>query len=171
MEKQWKVFNKKLVKRIRFEREGFLIDVILQDCITGDVLFGASMTRETFLETIDKGIVVLFSKSRKERWVKGETSGNYLKVVSIMLNCEKNQLLIQVLPIGDGVCHKRDKKGKSKRSCFFRSLLKVEAVEIGGKYYRIKSGTKEGVNYYFDYGWLTQEELFNLRQIDPRYAP
>jgi phosphoribosyl-ATP pyrophosphohydrolase/phosphoribosyl-AMP cyclohydrolase len=90
MQDRWKVFNEGMIKSIRFERDGFLVDVILQNCITRDVLFGASMTKETLSETIEKGVVVLYSKNRKVRWLKGETSGDYLKIVSMTLNCERN---------------------------------------------------------------------------------
>lgn len=171
MEGQWKVFNKRMIKGIEFKRDGFLIDVILQNCITRDVLFGASMTKETLLETIEKGVVVLYSKSRGMRWLKGEISGDYLKVVNITLNCEKNQLLIVVLPISAGACHKKDKKGNTKSTCFYRTLLEVNVMEINGKYYRIKNREKEEVEFYFGYGWLSSDELFNLRRINPCCVP
>jgi hypothetical protein len=80
-------------------------------------------------------------------------------------------LLIQVLPIGEGVCHKKDKNDKARPACFYRELLEVNAIEIGGKHYRIKNRTKKEVNFYSGYGWLSQEELFNLRQVDVRQAP
>lgn len=171
MKNQWKFFSSRLLKKVRFEREGGLVDVILQNYITKEVLFGASMSKETLEETIEKGVVVLFSRSRRKRWLKGETSGNFLKVVNILLNCEKNQLLIQVVPVGRGVCHKINNDGIAKPSCFFRLLATKETVEIDNRFYRVKNGNKEEVSFCVPYGWLSADELFELRQKDPRYAP
>lgn len=171
MQDQWKVFNKRMIKSIRFERDGFLVDVILQNCITRDVLFGASMTKETLLETIENGVVVLYSKNRKVRWLKGETSGDFLKVVSMTLNCEKNQLLVQVLPIGEGVCHRKSRNGKAKASCFYRLVAKVNIIEVNGKYYQIRNRRQKEVKLYTGYGWLSENDIFKLRQTDYRFAP
>lgn len=171
MENQWKMFNEKLIKKIRFERDGFLVDVILQNYFTKQVLFGASMTKETLEETIQRGIVILFSKSRNVRWIKGETSGDYLKVVSMTVNCHKDHLLIQVLPVGKGVCYKKTKTGRTRAGCFYRVLLEMRIVEIDGKNYRVKHGNAEEVDFYEGFGWLTSDELFELRQIFPRIAP
>ena len=171
METEWKELSKKLIKKVRFEREGLLVDVILQDYLTKEVLFGASMTKETLWETIEKGIVVLWSRSRRKKWLKGETSGNFLKAVRIFLNCEKNCLLIQTLSVGKGVCHKTDKNGNNKPSCFYRLMAEKEIIEVDGRWYRVKNGKKEKVIYDEIFGWLSDEELFELRQKDPRYAP
>lgn len=171
MKNQWEFFSGRLLKKVRFEREGALVDVILQNYITKEVLFGASMSKETLEETIEKGVVVLFSRSRRKRWLKGETSGNFLKFVNILLNCEKNQLLIQVLLVSKGVCHKTNNDGTAKPSCFYRLLATKEIVEIDSRFYRAKNGKKEEVCFYVPYGWLSVNELFELRQKDPRYAP
>lgn len=133
-----KFFDKKVVAKVRFERDGFLVDVILQNYITKRVLFGASMREEDLLETIEKGVVVLWSKSRRIRWMKGESSGNFLKVVRIMLNCENNQLLIQVIPSGEGVCHEKDRKGRYRKTCFFRVLLREKITKEDFVYYKAK---------------------------------
>jgi phosphoribosyl-AMP cyclohydrolase len=166
-----KFFDKEILAKVQFKRDGFLVDIILQNYITKDVLFGASMSREILEETIKRGVVVLFSKSRKVRWVKGETSGNFLRIMRIMLNCDCNQLLIQVIPLGEGVCHEVDEKGKARPSCFSKLLVETEVFEEGGKNYIIRDGRKEEVNSYVPYGWFTDDELFKLRQSDPRYAP
>lgn len=131
MKNRWKVFNEGLLEKINFGRDGFLIDVVLQNYADKKVLFGASMNKEALEETIRRKTVVLWSKSQGKLWVKGETSGDYLRVISIMLNCEKNQLLIQVFPLGKGVCHTRDRKGKPRKSCFYRLLLEENIVMNG----------------------------------------
>jgi phosphoribosyl-AMP cyclohydrolase len=111
------IIDSEILKKINFgraiHRDGTeapkLIDVILQNHLNSQVLYGASMNQQNFEETLKTGFVVLYSKSRKTRWLKGETSGDKLKVVKIFLNCNNDQLLIQVIPIGVGVCHEKMK--------------------------------------------------------------
>ena len=102
-----------------------LINGILQNKKTKQVLYGASMSSKTLDETMETGFVVLYSRSRKCRWFKGETSGNTLKVIDIYLNCDNDQLLIMVEPQGEGVCHEKDSEGKYKPTCFSKFLLKT----------------------------------------------
>ena len=122
---------KKIILEKIFHRDGTeapeLINVILQNNITKDVLYGASMSKETLKETMEIGYVVLYSRSRKCRWFKGETSGNKLKVVSIYLNCDNDQLRIMVEPEGEGVCHEKDEHGKYRPTCFFKPVLTLKA--------------------------------------------
>ncbi|MFZ2975659.1 MAG: phosphoribosyl-AMP cyclohydrolase [Candidatus Moraniibacteriota bacterium] len=127
------MINSEILNKVSFgraiHRDGTkapdLIDVILQNHLNGQVLYGASMNQENFAETLEIGFVVLYSKSRKTRWFKGETSGDKLQVVNIFLNCNNDQLLIQVIPIGAGVCHEKDENGISKPTCFSKLLLEV----------------------------------------------
>jgi phosphoribosyl-AMP cyclohydrolase len=99
-----------------------LIDVVLQNKKNKKVLFCASMNKKALSETKKTGRVVLYSKSRKCLWCKGSTSGDWLKVGKIYVNCENNCLLIKTIPQGKGVCHVKDKKGKAKVTCFFRKI-------------------------------------------------
>jgi len=133
MKTKGKLFDKEVLKLAKFERalhrDGTvapdLIEVILQNYKTGQVLFGASMSRETLEETLKTGFVVLYSRSRKGRWLKGETSGDTLKVVKVFLNCDNDQLLLQVIPQGEGVCHEKDERGIAKPTCFSKVLLET----------------------------------------------
>lgn len=110
-----------------FHRDGTeapdLVDVIVQNWLTKKVLFGASMSQETLKETMVTNFLVLYSKSRKGRWLKGETSGDKLGVVGIDLNCNCDTPLVQVIPLGEGVCHEKDSYGKTKSTCFNKTLL------------------------------------------------
>jgi phosphoribosyl-AMP cyclohydrolase len=134
MKTQRIALNSEMLVKVKFgpalHRDGSkapeLISVILQNYLTQEVLYGASMSQEALTETIEKGLVVLYSKSRKCRWLKGETSGDMLKVIKIFLNCDNNQLLIQVIPLGQGVCHEKDENGKSKPTCFGKLLLEAK---------------------------------------------
>lgn len=133
MNMQWKVINKELLAQVKFgpglHRDGTktpdLISVILQNYQTKEVLYGASMNKFTLAETIEIGLVVLYSKTAKDRWLKGETSGDKLKVVKVFLNCNSDQLLIQVIPLGQGVCHEKDASGKTKPTCFSKLLFEA----------------------------------------------
>jgi phosphoribosyl-AMP cyclohydrolase len=100
-----------------------VIPVVLQDADSGEVLWIAYANEEALRETLRTGRAVLFSTSRGELWRKGETSGDWLAVVDVSVNCEQNSLLYRVRPQGAGVCHTRDPAtGKPRRRCFYRRL-------------------------------------------------
>jgi phosphoribosyl-ATP pyrophosphohydrolase/phosphoribosyl-AMP cyclohydrolase len=81
-----------------------LLPVIVQDDTTLKVLMLGYMNREAFEKTVAEGVVTFWSRSRQCLWTKGETSGNFLTVVSIKLDCDQDTLLIRVHPAGP-VCH------------------------------------------------------------------
>ena len=87
-----------------FNKMGGLIPAILQDVDTQKVLMLGYMNEEAYQKTLDTGIVTFFSRTRQTLWTKGETSGNFLHVVSIKSDCDQDTLLIQVHPDGP-VCH------------------------------------------------------------------
>ena len=81
-----------------------LVPVIVQDDGTGKVLMLAFMNREALDKTIETGLVTFYSRSRQQLWTKGETSGNFLKVASVHIDCDRDTLLIKAQPAGP-VCH------------------------------------------------------------------
>ena len=87
-----------------FSKMGGLIPAIIQDADTQKVLMLGYMNEEAYQKTLDTGIVTFFSRTRQTLWTKGETSGNFLHVVSIKSDCDQDTLLIQVHPDGP-VCH------------------------------------------------------------------
>ena len=89
---------------INFEKSGGLVPAIIQDSVTGKVLMLGYMNEESFAKTQESGRVCFYSRTRQCLWTKGETSGNYLNVVSIKAECDQDTLLIQVKPCGP-VCH------------------------------------------------------------------
>lgn len=89
---------------IDFDKSGGLVPTIVQDCKTLQVLMLAWMNRAVLEETLESGEATFYSRSRGERWRKGETSGNRLKIVSITLDCDRDTLLIAVEPLGPA-CH------------------------------------------------------------------
>jgi phosphoribosyl-ATP pyrophosphohydrolase/phosphoribosyl-AMP cyclohydrolase len=87
-----------------FTKNDGLIPVIIQDNQTQQVLMLGYMNEEAFQKTQREGIVTFFSRSKNRLWTKGETSGNFLTVVSIKEDCDEDTLLIQVNPTGP-TCH------------------------------------------------------------------
>ncbi len=81
-----------------------LVPAIIQDATTGKVLMLGYMNQEALDKTKADGVVTFFSRSRQKLWTKGETSGNFLHVVSIAEDCDHDTLLIKVHPDGP-VCH------------------------------------------------------------------
>ncbi|MFN3698623.1 MAG: bifunctional phosphoribosyl-AMP cyclohydrolase/phosphoribosyl-ATP diphosphatase HisIE [Dictyoglomus sp.] len=103
----------KLIENLKFDERG-LIPVIVQDYTTGKVLMLAYMNEEALRKTIETKEAWYFSRSRNSLWHKGETSGNYQKVMDIAVDCDKDALLVMVEQIGVA-CH------TGNFSCFYRS--------------------------------------------------
>ena len=81
-----------------------LIPAIIQDSNTQKVLMLGYMNVESLQKTKDTGLVTFFSRSRQELWTKGETSGNFMKVVEILTDCDNDTILVKAHPVGP-VCH------------------------------------------------------------------
>ena len=98
--------NKKDIKfmDIDFEKMNGLVPAIIQDSTTRKVLMLGYMNKEAFDKTMETGRVTFYSRRRKCLWTKGETSGNYLNLVDIKNDCDKDTLLVTVRPEGP-VCH------------------------------------------------------------------
>lgn len=90
--------------KINFEKSGGLIPVIVQDVYTKVVLMLGYMNQEALDETLNSGKVTFFSRTRQRLWTKGETSGNFLLVKDIKVDCDLDTLLIKAEPVGP-VCH------------------------------------------------------------------
>jgi phosphoribosyl-ATP pyrophosphohydrolase/phosphoribosyl-AMP cyclohydrolase len=89
---------------IDFEKNSGLVPAVIQDAETDKVLMLGYMNEESFKKTQREGIVTFFSRSKNRLWTKGETSGNFLQVKQILLDCDQDTLLIKVNPVGP-VCH------------------------------------------------------------------
>lgn len=90
--------------KIDFDKLGGLVPAIIQDARTKNVLMLGFMNQEAYEKTVETGKVTFWSRTRNTLWTKGETSGNYLNVVSIQNDCDDDTLLIKVNPIGP-TCH------------------------------------------------------------------
>lgn len=90
--------------KVDFSKNNGLIPVIIQNNETQQVLMLGYMNEEALQKTQEENVVTFFSRSKNRLWTKGETSGNFLKVVSIKEDCDQDALLIQVIPNGP-TCH------------------------------------------------------------------
>ena len=139
-------------KTLKFDANG-LIPAIVQDHYTKEVLTLAYMNAETLALTIAEGRTVFWSRSRREIWRKGETSGNVQRVVSITADCDKDALVIDVVKSGPA-CH------TGAESCFFNPVYvsdELKQFTWQGLYALIegrKTDPKEGsyTTYLFDKG-------------------
>ncbi len=109
-----------------FEKMNGLLPAIVQNSSDGELLMVGFMNREAFDRTLEQGYVTFFSRTRNQLWMKGETSGNRLRVISASTDCDRDTLLLRVEVEGAGVvCH------RGTRSCFTESIpLKSEANAI-----------------------------------------
>lgn len=100
-----------------FSKLDGLIPAVVQDARSGEVLMVGFMNEEALARTRETGFATFFSRTRGKLWTKGETSGNRLKVLRILQDCDEDTILLKVTPLGDGnVCH------TGERSCFFREV-------------------------------------------------
>jgi phosphoribosyl-AMP cyclohydrolase len=99
---------------LKFDRQG-LIPAVIQDAQTKEVLMVAYMNKESLRRTLRLKKTCFWSRSRKEYWVKGATSGNFQYLKSIAYDCDKDALLVEVRQVGKA-CH------TGNRSCFYRKL-------------------------------------------------
>jgi phosphoribosyl-ATP pyrophosphohydrolase/phosphoribosyl-AMP cyclohydrolase len=92
------------MEKIDFSKGTGLVPVVIQDIITLQVLMVGYMNEEAFNKTVSDGRVTFYSRSRSSLWTKGETSGNFLYVEEIRVDCDKDAILIKVRTTGP-VCH------------------------------------------------------------------
>lgn len=107
-----------------------VLPVVVQEADTKEVLILAYANLEAFEHTLKTGIATFWSTSRNELWVKGATSGDYLKLVEVRVNCEQNSLLYLVRPAGAGSCHTKDADGKARSGCYYRRVAQGQLEHV-----------------------------------------
>ncbi len=114
------------MERIDFEKMDGLVPGIVQDAKTGEVLMLGFLNPTSYAKTLETGFVTFWSRTRQKLWMKGETSGNRLKIVSTATDCDNDTLLFRVEVEGDGlVCH------EGTISCFTRPIELMKEVARG----------------------------------------
>ena len=105
--------------QLDFAKLDGLVPAVVQDAASGEVLMVGFMNEEAYRDTVARGEVTFFSRTRNKLWMKGETSGNKLEVVEMLTDCDDDTVLVKVKRLGDGnVCH------TGERTCFFKTLAK-----------------------------------------------
>lgn len=99
------------VRSLAWDKGEGLLPAIVQHARTGQVLMLAYMSRQALEQTLSTGRAVFYSRSRRQLWTKGETSGNYLNVVDVSVDCDSDAILVLADPLGPA-CH------KGTESCF-----------------------------------------------------
>lgn len=99
-----------------------LLPVVLQNVVSGEVLFVAFTNRQAFNLSLERGEVYLWSRSKRKLWHKGATSGDFLKLIEARINCNQDSLLYLVKPLGKGVCHNQDENGNNYSTCYYRKI-------------------------------------------------
>ncbi len=102
--------------QLNFAKSNGLVPAIVQDHQDGRVLMLGFMNQEAFDKTVSTGRVTFFSRTRNKLWTKGETSGHYLFVKRLEVDCDLDSVLVHAEAAGPGVCH------EGYRSCFYRTL-------------------------------------------------
>ncbi|WP_372995028.1 bifunctional phosphoribosyl-AMP cyclohydrolase/phosphoribosyl-ATP diphosphatase HisIE [Lutispora sp.] len=142
----------KIIEEIKFDDRG-LVPAIVQDVNTKKVLMLAYMNKESIRKTLEEKQVCYYSRSRKELWIKGATSGNTQKLQGFYYDCDKDSILLVVEQTG-AACH------TGEISCFFNEVIPAENEEtdVLKELYSLlrerKRNPKEGsyTNYLFDKG-------------------
>ena len=111
---RWGAGIESILDGIHWDANG-LVPAIVQDSKDGQVLMMAWMNRDSLRRTLEEGVTCFWSRSRKEFWVKGATSGNTQRVVKVTVDCDRDTLLVVVEQKGVA-CH------TGKRSCFFTEI-------------------------------------------------
>lgn len=100
-----------------FKKESGLVPAIIQDFKTNEVLMLGYINEKALQKTKETGWVYFWSRSKKRLWMKGEESGNKLKVQEILQDCDGDAVLIKVELIGTNVCHAGNK------TCFYQKVI------------------------------------------------
>jgi len=103
--------------KIDFAKSDGLVAGIVQDAKTGEMLMLGFLNETSYAKTLETGFVTFWSRTRQKLWMKGETSGNRLRVIAASTDCDNDALLFKVEVEGDGlVCH------EGTVSCFTKSI-------------------------------------------------
>lgn len=119
---QNKILEETKTLQLQFEKRGGLLPVVVQDISSQRVLM-VGYTNETALQhSLKNKVATFWSTSRNSLWTKGETSGDYLRLHEVWVDCDQDALIFQVEMMGQGVCHTKDNAGQSRTSCFYRYI-------------------------------------------------
>ena len=106
-----------------------IIPVAVQHADTREVILVAYINQQAFEESLKRKMLVLWSSSRQELWVKGATSGETFALLEAYVNCEQNSLLFVVRPERGGICHTKNSQG-TPRNCYYRRIDMTDGMTL-----------------------------------------
>lgn len=115
---------------LQFEKRGGLLPVVVQEQSSGDILMLGYANQQAFKESLQSGLATFWSTSRNELWTKGKTSGDYLKIENILVDCDQDALIYQVTMAGEGACHTKDAHQRARKSCFYRKVRSSDSLVL-----------------------------------------
>ena len=110
------------IDKLKLDAQG-LMPAVIQDADNGEVLMLGYMNEEALRRTLSGEDVWFYSRSRQELWHKGSTSGNYIKVKEVWIDCDNDTILVKAHPVGP-VCH------TGNRTCFFQHLTAADIKSL-----------------------------------------
>jgi phosphoribosyl-AMP cyclohydrolase len=120
-----------IAPQIDFAKSDGLVPGIVQDSISGEVLMLGFLNPDSYAKTLETGFVTFWSRTRQKLWMKGETSGNRLRIVSAATDCDNDTIVFKVVVEGDGlVCH------EGSVSCFTKQI----SIQIQAPAEEVQSG-------------------------------
>ena len=119
---------KKLAKVVACGED--LIPAVAQDAESGEVLIVGYANELALNTALEQGMATFWSSSRNELWIKGKTSGDYLEIVEVRVNCEQNSILYRVRPKGQGACHVKDEQGIARKGCYYRKITSDQSLRF-----------------------------------------
>ena len=114
--------NEQPLLDLQFAKRGGLLPVIVQEYGSNEVLMLGYINEQAWKKTLSSGMATFWSTSRKALWTKGETSGDYLRMREIRVDCDQDALIFRVELLGTGVCHTKKSSGTTRKSCFYRKF-------------------------------------------------
>lgn len=107
-----------------------VVPAVAQNADSGEVLIIGYVNEFALQTAMREGLATFWSTSRNELWIKGKTSGDYLELVDVRVNCEQNSLLYRVRLKGGGACHTKGPDGKARSGCYYRRLKSDGTLEF-----------------------------------------
>ncbi len=98
-----------------------ILPCAVQNVDTGEVILVAYVNELALKTALERRIAVFWSTSRRELWIKGETSGETFELLEVLVNCEQNSLVYKVRPVRGGICHTKNAAGEP-RNCYYRRI-------------------------------------------------
>ncbi|MEM7009856.1 MAG: phosphoribosyl-AMP cyclohydrolase [Verrucomicrobiota bacterium] len=107
-----------------------VVPAVAQDADSGEVLIIGYANQLALDTALEEKKATFWSTSRNELWIKGKTSGDFLELIEVRVNCEQNSIVYKVRLAGSGSCHTKDAEGKARYGCYYRRVKDDSSLEF-----------------------------------------